>query len=359
MKNLQVIDTKEIAVIDYNIEEVLAEFKKKHTVLAVSNNKERNIVQKGITELTTLRTNIEKRRKVLKADALEFGRKVDAEAARVTGLIEAVEQPLKDVKQAYDDEKERSRLEAVVKEQERIEEINTRIASIRNSAAGFINCHSYVIDERIVSFTNIYMDENDDFNYMEFAAAAQEAKETALNDLRILSVERRQIEREKAEEEKRQEQAAADRIKLEAEQATLRAEQQAFEEKQAAARQAEESRIAAAQKAERDAEHARRQEELKRQQEENARLAKIKEEEIAIERQKIQLEKEKAEHEAKMVRDEAEQESAKQSLIVKAAPDMLDALEKIIKYIGEVPRSQAMNDILGIAQPAVNKAKGQ
>lgn len=358
MKNLQIIDTKEIAVIDYNIEEVMAEFKKKHTVLAVSNNKERDIVQKGITELTTLRTNVEKRRKVLKADALEFGRKVDAEAARVTGLIEAVEQPLKDVKQAYDEEKERLRLEAAAKEQARIEEITSRIANLKNEASRYINCHSYVIEERIISFTKIYMDGGDDFDYMEFAAAAVLAKENALADLIALNIERRQIEHKKEEEEKRQAQAAADRIELEAEQAALRAEQKAFEDKQVAARQEEESRVAATQKAERDAEHARRQEELKRQQEENIRLAKIKEDELAIERQKIQLEKEKAEHEAKMVRDAAEQEAAKQSLIVKAAPAMLDALEQIIELTqGDFPHKN-ISDIRFIATATVKKATG-
>ena len=45
-------------------------------------------------ELTTTRTNLEKKRKELKAPAVEFGRKVDAEAARLTAEILALETPI-------------------------------------------------------------------------------------------------------------------------------------------------------------------------------------------------------------------------------------------------------------------------
>lgn len=45
-------------------------------------------------ELTTTRTSLEKKRKELKAPAVEFGRKVDAEAARLTGELLALENPI-------------------------------------------------------------------------------------------------------------------------------------------------------------------------------------------------------------------------------------------------------------------------
>lgn len=42
----------------------------------------------------TLRASVEKRRRVLKAPALEFGRQIDAEAARIVGEVEALEAPI-------------------------------------------------------------------------------------------------------------------------------------------------------------------------------------------------------------------------------------------------------------------------
>jgi len=53
------------------------------------------------------RVSVEKVRKELKADALEYGRKVDAEAKRITALLEPIESHLSDQEEAIDAEKER------------------------------------------------------------------------------------------------------------------------------------------------------------------------------------------------------------------------------------------------------------
>ena len=45
-------------------------------------------------ELVTLRTSLEKRRKTFKAPAIAFGKKIDAEAERITAEIEALEKPI-------------------------------------------------------------------------------------------------------------------------------------------------------------------------------------------------------------------------------------------------------------------------
>jgi hypothetical protein len=55
------------------------------------------------------RVEVEKRRKELKADALEWGRKVDAEAKRITGLLEPIESHLQKEEDAIEAEKERIR----------------------------------------------------------------------------------------------------------------------------------------------------------------------------------------------------------------------------------------------------------
>jgi len=61
------------------------------------------------------RIQIEKKRKELKADALEYGRKVDGEAKRLTALLEPIETHLLQEEKAIDDEKERIRNEARLK----------------------------------------------------------------------------------------------------------------------------------------------------------------------------------------------------------------------------------------------------
>lgn len=61
------------------------------------------------------RVEVEKVRKALKADALEYGRKVDAEAKRLTGLLEPIEFHLESEEKRIQDEKERIRNAARLK----------------------------------------------------------------------------------------------------------------------------------------------------------------------------------------------------------------------------------------------------
>lgn len=66
-------------------------------------------VTKGIGVCRTLRTQVEKCRKDLKEDSLAYGRRVDAEAKRLTAMLEQIEEPLKAEKQRIDEEKERAK----------------------------------------------------------------------------------------------------------------------------------------------------------------------------------------------------------------------------------------------------------
>lgn len=62
-------------------------------------------VQLAIADLRETRVAIEKRRKELKADSLEYGRKVDTVAKLLITQIEDIEKPLKALKSAVDEEK--------------------------------------------------------------------------------------------------------------------------------------------------------------------------------------------------------------------------------------------------------------
>ena len=88
------------------------------------------------------RTDIERVRKELKADALEFGRKVDGEAKRLTALLEPIETHLEQQEFAIDTERERlknlaaeqARLKAEAEEKARQEAEAKRIADERAEA---------------------------------------------------------------------------------------------------------------------------------------------------------------------------------------------------------------------------------
>ena len=78
-------------------------------------------VQAAIGELRSARVEVEKRRKDLKAESLEYGRRVDEVAKYLTGLIEAIEHPLKAKKAAVDEEKARIKAEKEAAERAAIE----------------------------------------------------------------------------------------------------------------------------------------------------------------------------------------------------------------------------------------------
>ena len=61
--------------------------------------------------MRTARTDVEKRRKELKQDALDYGRLVDSTAKRITERLEAIEGPLKANKELIDAENERIKRE--------------------------------------------------------------------------------------------------------------------------------------------------------------------------------------------------------------------------------------------------------
>lgn len=102
-----------LALIEYpTTEDKIAEAGKKYATLEATTAKGYKAVVEAIAVLRGTRSDIEKRRVELKADALEFGRKVDAAAKKLTVLVSDIEEPLKAKKQAVDDEEARIKREA-------------------------------------------------------------------------------------------------------------------------------------------------------------------------------------------------------------------------------------------------------
>lgn len=67
------------------------------------------------------RVQVEKKRKELKEDSLRFGKAVDAEAKRITGLLEPIETHLSKQEEWFDAEKDRLKQESIRQKQEKLQ----------------------------------------------------------------------------------------------------------------------------------------------------------------------------------------------------------------------------------------------
>lgn len=190
-------------------------------------------------ELTTLRTSMEKKRKQFKAPALEFGKKIDSEASRVTDEIMALENPIDDQIKADEarraaEKAERDRIAAV-----RTQGFRDRITTIR----AFVGKCNGISAERIKN--GIAMVKQVDVSpeaFAEFALDAEAAKTETLESMRIIL----------EETERREEEAA-------------RVEAQRIENERVAAEQKERADALAAQQAEIDRQARELQEALQAQ----------------------------------------------------------------------------------------------
>jgi colicin import membrane protein len=244
------------------------------------------------------RVAVEKTRKELKEESLNFGRMVDAEAKRIFALLEPIESHLEAQETAIDKEKERIKAEEEAKAQAAI---NARVAIL----AGY---------GRQGDLMTVAMMPPD-----QFEAEVVKAK-----------VEFEAEQARKAEEERRKKEESERLVRVAEEQAKERARLEAMakeqEEKQAAIRKQEEALIAekAAIKSAEDAKiaEASRLEELERVRREATEKAKADAEREA---------KAKAEKEAESARLEAEKSAKKERL--RPDREKLAALAEAIQSI--------------------------
>jgi chromosome segregation ATPase len=92
-------------------DEEIARWKMEFESLDASTSEGYEQVKRAVAVCRKTRSMIDEKRKFLNEEALKHQRTVNAEAKRITGLIEEVEEPLKKKKQAVDDEVERKRKE--------------------------------------------------------------------------------------------------------------------------------------------------------------------------------------------------------------------------------------------------------
>jgi hypothetical protein len=228
-------ESSETMLVRYSVtDRAISELRQQFTGLTCETAGGYQETRKAIATLRTLRGDIEKRRQELKADALAWGRKVDGEAKRLTGMLLEIEEPLKAKKEFVDSAKERAekaerdRLEAEERakreaEQERLRQEAQRLAAERAE----LEAQRRAAEE-----------------------AQRAAQEKIDAERRALDAERERLERIEAERAKRElaEQQAVERAK--------RAEAERLERERLRAEHAERQRLAAEQRAKQEAERA-------------------------------------------------------------------------------------------------------
>jgi hypothetical protein len=190
----------------------------------------------AIGELVKVRIAIEKRRKELKADSLDYGRRIDAFAKHWTAVIEAIESPLREQKAIIDDAAEKKRLAAV--EADRLKQEAEARAKLAEEEAKR-KAERDAEDERLRIATDQLMAERAKLNAeRNRIAAEQKAAQDELLAERAEIARQHQLvaqEQEKIAQAQRAEQAKieAERRRIEREdferQAKIKAEQEARE----------------------------------------------------------------------------------------------------------------------------------
>ena len=302
-------DTAAKAIAEYNATEVaLADLRTKYADAAfdlttVAGNKAARAAR---LELVTLRTTLEKKRKELKEPALEYSRRIDSEAKRITAAILELESPIDEQIKADEARREREKAEREAAERARVETIVARLEAIKGTVAKAAGRSSVVIQAAIESLKAQVIDDS----FEEFRERAEAARTAALNELRAMHA--RVVQQEEEARRVREEREALRREREAQEAAAAKA--RAAEEAAAAERRRLEDEARAAREAELKAEAdrlAREREAFEQaQREQAAREAAARAEQEAAERKEREAReaKERAEREAR----EAEERAARQ-----------------------------------------------
>lgn len=328
MKTLKVVDSNQQStqLIEYGVTDAaLAELREKNKDIVVTDSKSLKAARVNKSELVGLRSKIEASRKEKKADALEFGKRVDAEAKRITAIIEEIEAAVIAPIEAYEAKLAAEKAEKERIEQERIQRIRQTIDQYFGASAllQLSGASSGLISQAIQDVQQSPVDQ-ETFQELLFEAEQQKVRfllqlESLLADTRAKEEEDKRLQREalrlerQAEEQAERERVFAEQQKaaqaaINAENARLKAEQDErdrIEREKLEAERAELARIKAEQAAKQKLiddqlakiEAEKRAAEEQKQREEFERQAKIKAKE-KLERE--QREKEEAERAAKL-----------------------------------------------------------
>ena len=291
--------TDEKWIVEYDVADAAIQtLATKYEGMEIVDIKSYQAVVAGIREVRGLRIQVENKRKELKKDALAWGRKVDGEAKRITAMLLPIEDQLKGLKEAEDERKAAIRAEKERIEQERIQGIRNRIATIE---ALSVDVNILPADEIQSVLSEIDSIEITEAEYQEFQEEAERVFVAVRQVVQMALETRIRLDNDGAARR-----AEAERLEK------IRAEQEAEAKRLAeieAAQQEERRKIQAAKdriEAERMAEIQRKErEEREKRIAEEAAAQAIKDAEAKAKREKAErIAREKAEAE-RLAREEA------------------------------------------------------
>lgn len=233
-------------------------------------------IKAALKNVVPMRTEIEKLRVGFKADALAYGRKVDAEAKRLTGLVLVIETPLQAAKEAIEAEAERAAREVVRLQEEAEVAVKAEVARLEREIE---TEKRRIEDERVAAERAKLAEEKAAFEQARAMAEQQQraaqaeidrvnreaAEQVAAERKRLVEEAQKQAAAQRAIDQERErleriefERAAKDRAEKEA---TYRVEAKRRDDEVLAARKLEEDKRVAAEVAKREAAEKRAEEE--------------------------------------------------------------------------------------------------
>lgn len=212
------IETKKTDIVEYSpVEQRLGELRAKYSEVPDTETADGyEACRVGLRELVTCRTDIEKKRKEIKAPLLEKTKLIDSEAKRITAAILEIEEPLKSAKALVDDRVAREKAEAERRERERVEGIESVLFGFERAAVDAVGMNSAGIKTKIEQAENYVVSEQ---YFQEFTGRVERARLLAISELRELYDKK--VEAEAAELRLAEERAELERQKAEIEAARL------------------------------------------------------------------------------------------------------------------------------------------
>jgi hypothetical protein len=238
MQQNSMVDMQSLrTIIEYPITDIaIDKLSKRYAQLEITDAKSYKDVTIAIGEVRKYRIAVEKKRKKLKKESLEYGRKVDKEAKRITAMLVPIESGLKEKKQIVDDQKAAEKAEKARIEAARVETIRVKIADIQKIATELYGLGSSQIMDILVKTETVEILPDE---YEEFTLEAKQVHAESVDLIkRVLET---QIQHETEEAERKAEAERLEKIRIEQEVERKRLEEIAAANE--AKKQAEQNRI--------------------------------------------------------------------------------------------------------------------
>jgi hypothetical protein len=152
-------------IIEFNVSDAaISELSTQYSNFVLSDKTDYKIADHGRKLLKGYRVSVEKRRKEFTADALDYQRRVNKEARRITALLEPIEYHLQLEQKKFDDEVERVRKEKEEEENNRLQKYVDKLLSFEFRQNMYHFDCAYT--DKKISLIELKLMSNDDINKM-------------------------------------------------------------------------------------------------------------------------------------------------------------------------------------------------